>query len=68
MFLHIRLFWCEKDHVTLKTGVMMLKIFKYLFKYSNRKVVIAIICFCCMFDQINSALMRIRDFYLFIFL
>jgi len=50
--------------VTLKTGV---KIFKYLFKYSNRKVVIAIICFCCMFDQINSALMRIRDFYLFIF-
>ncbi len=62
----------SEDHVTLKTGVMMLKIQlwsqnKLYFKvYENRKLLLWIaIIFqkikICIFDQIDTALMSRRD-------
>ncbi len=68
--------WFLKDHVTLKTEVMMLKIQfwnqrnKLHFKiYSNRNVISnsknisQYYCFCCILDQINAALVSWRDFF-----
>ncbi len=64
----------SEDHVTLKTGVMLLKTQRCVTKisyilnvYSNTKPIleIAIISqyysFFCVFDQINTALMSIKD-------
>ena len=61
---HIRMI--SEDHVTLKTGVMMLKIqlhtteINYILKYIQVKAVILngkniskLYCFCCTLDQIN---------------
>ncbi len=62
-------YWFLKDHVTLKTGVMMLKFSfdhrnKLLFQmHYNKKAAIVIIncniskqyCFYCIFNQINKS-------------
>jgi len=42
-----------KDHVTLKTGVMMINSAEQLFL-----IVIIFHCFYCIFDQINALLSR----------
>ncbi len=53
----------SEDHVTLKTGVMMLKIqlriteINYIYN-----MVIVFNCFYSIFDQINAALVNRRDF------
>jgi len=44
-----------KDHVTLKTGVMMLKIHNVLLYFT--------IMFYCIFDRINAALVSIKGFF-----
>ncbi len=68
MFLEqqISILWFLKDHVTLKTGVMMLKIqlritaFNYILIIYN--MVIIFNSFYSIFDQINAALVNRRDF------
>ncbi len=56
--------WFLKDHVTMKTGVMAaenraLPSQEYLFKKKN---ISQYYWFYCIFDQINAALVSIRDF------
>ncbi len=59
--------WCLKDHVTLKTGVMMLKI--HILTYFNIKTVIlhcnniSQLLFRCCFYQVNAALVSLKDFF-----
>ncbi len=67
--------WFLKDHVTLKTGVMMLKIqlcitgINYISKYIRIENFIKIVTsftiflFLSVYDQINAALASIRDFF-----
>ncbi len=64
-----------RDHVTQKTGVMMLKIqlsitgINNILKYTKNSIILKknsnnnsqYYCFCYIFDQINAALMSIRD-------
>ncbi len=45
--------WFLKDHVTLKTGVMTLKIQLLFLNYS----------FYGLFDQMHKALVNLRDFF-----
>ncbi len=65
----------SEDHVTLKTGVMMLKntaliteinyILKYIQienSYLNSKNISQYYCFCCILDQINAGLVSRREF------
>ncbi len=57
----------SEDHVTLKTGVMMLKIqrcvtvINYSLKYIKIGKISQYYIFFCIFDQINTALMSRRD-------
>ncbi len=66
----------SEDHVTLKTGVMMLKIqlritgINYILTYIHVKPAIInctniskCYCFYCIFDQINATLMSIWHFF-----
>ncbi len=59
----------SEDHVTLKTGVMMLKIqlritkIYYILTYTHRKLLFEIVMiFYCVFNQINAALLSKRVF------
>ncbi len=63
----------SEDHVTLKTGVKMLKIQRCVteINYSLKCIKIETIVLCCnkilqyycIFDQINAALTSIRDLF-----
>ncbi len=53
--------WFLKDHVTLKTGVMMQDYLHH--NYASLKKKLWIWLFYCIFDQINSALLSVRDFF-----
>ncbi len=70
----ILLEWFLKDHVTMKTGVMMLKIqhwiteMNYISKYNKIEnsyfkfyffFFLQYYCFYCIFDQIDAALVRL---------
>ncbi len=67
--------WFLKDHVTLKTGVLMLTIFSlitginYILKYIQIESsyfnlnISQYYCFCCILDQINAGLVSRREFF-----
>ncbi len=65
-----------KDHVTLQTGVMMLKIhlwiteINYIIKYIEMEIIFLkcnsisrYYCFYCSFNQMNADLVTIREFF-----
>ncbi len=58
-----------KDHVTMKTGVMTLKIqlcstgINYILKQKTFQIVIQSWLYYCIYVQINGALMSIRRFF-----
>ncbi len=53
----------SEDHVTLKTGVMMLKMFYLIYLVIlNSKNISTCYCFHCTLDQINAGFVR-RDFF-----